>query len=500
MPEPRSIAWSKAMERSKIINALMRRASSTSPCSIPRALNACPLRQSSTVRRLPLVSRTALSPLISCPLSRSAPFQQSTTHRLSSDDASKSDGGLRYTALHELHVENGGKMVPFGGYSMPVQYSDLSVGDSHKWTREKASLFDVGHMVQHRFSGPGAAPFLERITPTSTAALETAHSTLSCLLHPVTGGIVDDTVITRLGPQLFYVVTNAACKAKDAAYLKEQIETRDTSHGTLEWEVLEGWGLIALQGPLSEEVLQRALMTAGEEDVDLKALYFGQCTHVVLDLPSTASSNTDTPILISRGGYTGEDGFEISIPPHLTVAFTKHLLASGGHDRLRLAGLGARDSLRLEAGMCLYGHDLDDNTTPVEAGLSWVIHKDRRAAGGFHGEETILSQLRSKKDGGDPPKQRRVGLVVGGAPAREGAEIVTPTSEGSKDVVGRVTSGCPSPTLGKNIAMGYVKTPHHKAGTALEILIRGKPRKAEVVKMPFVQSRYWKQAAGTAPG
>ena len=390
-------------------------------------------------------------------------------------------------------------MVPFGGYSMPVQYSDLSVGESHKWTREKASLFDVGHMVQHRLSGPGAAPFLEKITPASTAALEPYHSTLSCLLHPATGGIVDDTVITRLGPQLFYLVTNAACKAKDVAYLEEQIETRDASHGSLDWEVLDGWGLVALQGPLSAEVLQSALMTAGIEDVDLKAMYFGQCKHVILKLAET-SSKSDTPILISRGGYTGEDGFEISVPPPLTVAFTEHLLECGGPDRLRLAGLGARDSLRLEAGMCLYGHDLNDDTTPVEGGLSWVIHKDRRTAGGFHGEDTILSQLRSKKDGGDPPKQRRVGLIVDGAPAREGADIVNPAAEGSKDVVGRVTSGCPSPTLGKNIAMGYVKTPHHKAGTALEILVRGKPRKAEVVRMPFVKSRYWKQAAGTAPG
>ncbi len=261
--------------------------------------------------------------------------------------------------------------------------------------------------------------------------------------------------------------------------------------------MLDNWGLVALQGPLSADVLERALVTAGAEDVGLKALYFGQCVHVLLDLPSPPPSGAETPILISRAGYTGEDGFEISLPPALTVPFTKHLLQAGGRDRLRLAGLGARDSLRLEAGMCLYGHDLNDETTPVEAGLSWVIHKDRRAAGGFHGSETVLPQLRPKKEGGDPPKRRRVGLIVEGAPAREGAEILT---EGGGDVVGRVTSGCPSPTLGKNIAMGYVKTPLSKAGTALEILVRGKRRKAEVVKMPFVKSRYWKQAVGTSPG
>ncbi|CAF9935593.1 Aminomethyltransferase, mitochondrial [Imshaugia aleurites] len=390
-------------------------------------------------------------------------------------------------------------MVPFGGYSMPVQYADLGVGESHKWTREKASLFDVGHMVQHRLSGPGAAPLLETITPSSTASLPIDHSTLSCLLNPANGGIVDDTVITRLGPELFYLVTNAACKANDIAYLEEQIESRDTSHGTVEWEILNDWGLIALQGPLSADVLQQALVTAGVEDVDLKALYFGQCKHVKLSLSPQQSSDPDTPVLISRGGYTGEDGFEISIPPALTVLFTTHLLESGGRERLRLAGLGARDSLRLEAGMCLYGHDLDDNTTPVEAGLSWIVHKDRRASGGFHGDETILRQLRPAKDGGSAPKHRRVGLIVEGAPAREGAEIIDPASPNSVEVVGRVTSGCPSPTLGKNIAMGYIRAPLHKAGSQIEVLVRGKRRKAEVVKMPFVKSQYWKETTGTAP-
>lgn len=298
---------------------------------------------------------------------------------------------------------------------------------------------------------------------------------------------------------MFYLVTNAACKASDIAYLEEQIASYDTSHGTVEWEVLNDWGLVALQGPLSADILQRALVTAGVEDVDLRALYFGQCKNVTLNLSPEQSRDPDTPILISRGGYTGEDGFEISIPPALTILFTTHLLEIGGRERLRMAGLGARDSLRLEAGMCLYGHDLDDKTTPVEAGLSWIVHKDRRASGGFHGDGTILSQLRPVKEGGSPPKHRRVGLIVEGAPAREGAEIIDPATSPSAEVVGRVTSGCPSPTLGKNIAMGYVKSPFHKTGTAIEVLVRGKRRKAEVVKMPFVKSQYWKQATGTAP-
>ena len=353
--------------------------------------------------------------------------------------------------------------------------------------------------VQHRLSGPGAESFLEKITPSSTASLRTGHSTLSCLLLPATGGIIDDTVITRLGPELFYLVTNAACKANDIAYLDEHIRSRDRGHGNLDWEVLDHWGLIAIQGPLSADILQRALGTAGVDNVDLKALYFGQCKSITIKLPFQQSSDPASPILVSRGGYTGEDGFEVSIPPSLTVAFTNHLLESGGSERLRLAGLGARDSLRLEAGMCLYGHDLDDKTTPVEAGLSWIVHQDRRASGGFHGAETILRQLQPVKNGGSPPARRRVGLIVEGAPAREGAIIIDPANPDSAEV-GRVTSGCPSPTLGKNIAMGYIKPPLHKAGTTVEVLVRGKRRKAEVVKMPFVKSQYWKQAAGTSPG
>ena len=406
-------------------------------------------------------------------------------------------------------------MVPFGGYSMPVQYSDLSVGESHTWTREKASLFDVGHMyacgcllaiasslmtsscyrVQHHFSGPGASAFLEKITPTSIASLEPYHSTLSCLLHPFTGGIVDDTVITKLGSGVFYLVTNAACKKKDLAYLQKELENRDTNLGAVNWEVRERHGLVALQGPLSSEILEQTLAKLGAPEGVLQDLYFGQCLPVEVFHSTKEEPDRRFAILISRGGYTGEDGFEISIPPSSTKYFTERLLQYGNSERLRLGGLGARDSLRLEAGMCLYGHDLDDNTTPVEAGLSWVVQKDRRVAGGFHGHETILRQLKPAKDGGGV-ERRRVGLVVDGAPAREGAEIVGRDEE----VIGKITSGCPSPTTGKNIAMGYVKTGSHKAGTEVAVIVRGKKRKAEVVKMPFVKSRYWKQAAGTSPG
>ncbi|MCJ1465094.1 Aminomethyltransferase, mitochondrial [Pseudocyphellaria aurata] len=408
---------------------------------------------------------------------------------------SSDPNNLRRTGLYELHIAKGGKMVPFAGYSMPVQYSDLSVGESHVWTREKASLFDVGHMVQHHISGTGATALLEKITPSSLSVLPPSHSTLSCLLHPVTGGIVDDTVITRIGPEFFYVVTNAACREKVSAYLAEQIEAHK-GEGDVVWNVLEGWGLIALQGPSSATLLNNAF--GGSDKIDLKNLYFGQCKQVYLDLPGSAYP---VPVLVSRGGYTGEDGFELSIPPGVVEKVTEHFLESAGPDQLRLAGLGARDSLRLEAGMCLYGHDLDDSTTPVEAGLSWVVHKDRRIAGGFHGDDVILRQLRPVKDGGGPPR-RRVGMIVSGAPAREGAEVVAVTAEtgGEAKVIGNVTSGCPSPTLGKNIAMAYIESGNHKAGTEVGVMVRGRLRTATVVKMPFVASKYWKQTAGTAPG
>ncbi|MCJ1308174.1 hypothetical protein MMC25_001826 [Agyrium rufum] len=421
---------------------------------------------------------------------------------------------LSRTGLYDLHLANGGKMVPFAGYEMPVQYSDLSVGESHKWTREKASLFDVGHMVQQVFWGPKATEFLESITPSSISSLAPHRSTLSCLLHPETGGIVDDTVITRLTGGLtdaFYVVTNAACREKDGAYFTEQLTSftskpnSDISENLpktntavpVSWQKLENQGLIALQGPLSAEVLQNALSSTSV--INLKELYFGQSVYITLAVPS--SSSPSPPLLCSRGGYTGEDGFEISIPPYATEHVTRILLDSAGPEKLRLAGLGARDSLRLEAGMCLYGHDLDDTTTPVEAGLGWIVSKERRVAKGFHGAERICEQLATKKQGGKGPGRRRVGLIVNGAPAREGAEIMAiGAEEGEEKVVGRVTSGCPSPTLEKNIAMGYVESGWHSAGTKLTVKVRGKKREAEVVKMPFVASRYWKQAVGTAPG
>ena len=341
-------------------------------------------------------------------------------------------------------------------------------------------------MVQHNFSGPGATAFLETITPASISSLGTQRSGLSTLLWPVTGGIVDDTIITRLGPEKFYVVTNAGCREKDLAYFSEQLaEFKKNGGEKVEWEVLEGWGLVALQGPLSEEILTSILLEP--EEAKLREMYFGQSKYIKVKL---LDKEVSSPLLVSRGGYTGEDGFEISIPPTEAVSVTEALLQSATEKKLQLAGLGARDSLRLEAGMCLYGHDLDDTTTPVEAALSWVIGKDRRTAGGFHGSDIILQQLTPKSKGGAGVSRRRIGLIVEGAPAREGAEIVDERGE----KIGNITSGCPSPTLGKNIAMGYIKDGFHKSGTDVAVLVRGKQRKATVTKMPFVPSKYWKGA------
>ncbi|KAI1640345.1 hypothetical protein F4809DRAFT_482435 [Biscogniauxia mediterranea] len=478
--------------------------------AVARARNGLPVLHAPSRQQTPLLTRAASSSPSSAPVntSSSLPTIGSQPRRLLSSSntattrilpvrtarrhyASSSTGPLNKTALYDLHLANGAKMVPFGGFEMPVQYSGLGVSASHHWTRNKASLFDVGHMVQHFFSGPGAAAFLERLTPGSIAALPPHRSTLSALLWPGTGGIVDDTIITRLpddpaGEPLFYVVTNAACRDKDLAYFDEQKAAWDGP--AFKHQVPDGRGLIALQGPLSQDILEGLAAT------NLKDLYFGQSRYVTASIDGVG----EVTLLISRGGYTGEDGFEISIPtPEATVAATRALLESAGPEKLQLAGLGARDSLRLEAGMCLYGHDLDDTTTPVEASLRWIVGRDRRgttelADGAFHGAAVVLAQLTPKNKGGRGVERQRVGLVVEGAPAREGAEIWSVGEEAKR--VGVVTSGCPSPTLGKNIAMGYVADGLHKAGTELRVVVRGRPQKATVEKMPFVPAKYWKEA------
>ena len=385
-------------------------------------------------------------------------------------------------------------MVPFAGHHMPVLYSKVGLADSHLFTRDHASLFDVSHMVQHRFKGPNAIKFLETVCPGGIGALKMMQSTLTTFLWPGTGGIVDDAVVTRLSEDEFYVVTNGACRDKDIAFFEKEAGEFETGGGGKVQRTSYQAGLMAIQGPEAAKIMEEVIVDA---ETNLKNVYFGQATWVTLKLKDGSKT---APILLNRGGYTGEDGFEISLPPSDTLAKDATLLADtllsiAGPGHLQLAGLGARDSLRLEAGMCLYGHDLDDTVTPVEAALSWIIPPERRQPGSeaskFNGSEVILQQLVTRKKGGTGVQRRRVGFVIGGVPAREGAEVLAPESQGGEKI-GVLTSGMPSPSLRSNIAMGYVKDGMHKAGTEVDVLVRGKRRKATVAKMPFVASNYYK--------
>lgn len=355
------------------------------------------------------------------------------------------------------------------------------------------------YRVQHHLSGPGALGLLMKVAPSSFDKLAIGQSTLSCLLEEGTGGIVDDTVITRRGPDSFYFVTNAARREEDLAFLQSEIEGYTKVHGadSIKWDILEDRALVALQGPLAASALQPLIYTEGESaaDTDLSTLYFGQSRSLYLQLAD--GSRSAHRLLISRTGYTGEDGFEISIPtegaPQLPVQVVERLVSKP--DEVRLAGLAARDSLRLEAGMCLYGHDISTSQTPPAAALGWVVGKDRRepSTGTFNGASVILPQLAS------PAKtlsQRRVGFTIEkGPPAREGAVIIDPVDE-KRTQIGVVTSGLPSPSLeGTNIAMGYVRQGLHKKGTEVGILVRNKMRKATVVGMPWVASKFYRPKA-----
>ncbi|KAJ7148515.1 aminomethyltransferase [Mycena crocata] len=381
--------------------------------------------------------------------------------------ATSAPSELRKTGLYDFHVANGAKMVPFAGYSMPLAYGDIGQVTSHNHIRTSVGLFDVGHMVQSIFRGSSATAFLEWLTPSSLSSLEPYSSTLSVLLNE-RGGIIDDTIITKHAEDAFYVVTNAGRRDRDLEWFQQRLaEWNSGKHGAdgpVEMEVLEGWGLLALQGPKAASYLQSLT------SFDLKQLTFGKSAFLPIE---------GFNLHVARGGYTGEDGFEISIPPSQTLEVAELLSKSP----VQLTGLGARDSLRLEAGMCLYGNDLDEDTTPVEGGLTWVIGKERKENGTFIGAEGVRKHL---KEG---PPRRRVGFVIEGAPARQGAKIFDPST---KELLGAITSGIPSPTLGKNIAMGYVLNGWHKKGTEVEVEVRNKMRKATLTPMPFIKPKYWR--------
>lgn len=366
---------------------------------------------------------------------------------------------LHKTPLHALHVARGGKMVPFAGYDMPVQYTDMGVLKEHLHTRSAAGLFDVSHMGQALLVGKNGDPAvaLEKIVPGDIAGLTPGQLRYTVLLNDK-GGIIDDLMVTRWDDNTLYLVVNAACKDKDFAYIAQTIGLETTL------EPLPERALIALQGPKAENALAALIP-------EVTALTF---------MTSLKTDHDGQTLFISRSGYTGEDGFEISIPEENAAVFTEKLLAN---DDVKLIGLGARDSLRLEAGLCLYGHDLDEATTPVEANLKWVIAKRRRTEKNFAGADVIMQQMENGTT------RLRVGIQPEGkAPMREGTELVT--EDGTK--IGIITSGGFGPTHDAPVAMGYVETAYAKTGAKIHAMLRGAPRPCTVAATPFVKQSYKK--------
>jgi aminomethyltransferase len=368
---------------------------------------------------------------------------------------------LSQTPLHGEHVALGARVVPFAGYAMPVQYPAGIIAE-HNWTREHAGLFDVSHMGQAALGGPDhetTARALETLVPADVQGLKPGQQRYTQLLKE-NGGILDDLMVTRPATEeergYIYLVVNASTKEADYAHIAARLPEGVT--------LVRGddRALLALQGPSAEGVLERL----GAQTARLKFMTAGWFEIAGLRCH------------VSRSGYTGEDGFEISVKAEDAVALWRALLAD---PEVRPVGLGARDSLRLEAGLCLYGHDIDQNTSPVEAGLTWSIQKRRREQGGFPGYERIRREI------AEGPSRLRVGILPEGrAPAREGTPI---TTLDGRDV-GIITSGGFGPTVGGPIAMGYVVRDAAETGTGLHLTVRGRPLPAKVAAMPFVPHRY----------
>ena len=362
--------------------------------------------------------------------------------------------------LDALHRRLGGRMVPFAGYAMPVQYP-TGVMAEHLWTREGAGLFDVSHMGQLLLEGEGAADWLETVAPGDFKALPAGKMRYSLLLAP-DGGVLDDLMVTNTGKAL-YLVVNGATKHEDIAYMAGLMP------GALKLTHMTDHALLALQGPEAVAVLERLDVVPELSDVPpVGAMKF---------MTGGPYLWGDVRLGLSRSGYTGEDGYEISVQSADAERLAEALLADPA---VKPIGLGARDSLRLEAGLPLYGHDLTPEIEPVEAGLAFAISKRRKMEGGFPGAERVLKALF------DGPARKRVGLKLDGRqPAREGAEVFAGAAK-----VGVVTSGGFGPSVGAPIAMAYVESAQAADGTALEIEVRGKRLPATVVPMPFHQKNY----------
>ncbi|WP_156398252.1 glycine cleavage system aminomethyltransferase GcvT [Caulobacter sp. Root1455] len=367
---------------------------------------------------------------------------------------SVSDQDLKKTPLYDAHVAAGARMVPFAGYSMPVQYKD-GVLKEHLWTREHAGLFDVSHMGQARLRGDNPAKSFEKLVSADYQGLKPGKQRYAVLLN-AEGGVIDDLMTARPDDDGLFIVVNGACKDNDYAIIAQALKGEATV------ERLEDRALLALQGPEAAAVLAAHVPQAA--------------TMVFMDTAAMTAFGTDA--IISRSGYTGEDGYEISVPAAEATRIWNTLLED---ERVKAIGLGARDSLRLEAGLPLYGHDMDETVSPIEAGMPFAVGKSRREAGDFPGADRILNEL-----AGDL-KRLRVNLkVLEGAPAREGAEIADETGA----VVGVVTSGGFGPSFGGAIAIGFVPPALAVVGSKLKVIVRGKPQAAEVVTSPFVPTRY----------
>lgn len=367
------------------------------------------------------------------------------------------DEPLKRTPLYDQHVALGAKMVPFAGYDMPVQYP-MGVMAEHQWTRQHAGLFDVSHMGQCRLSGAGyktlAAEF-EKLVPADVQALQPTQQRYSQLLAE-DGGILDDLMITRQPDDTLYVVVNAGCKDADYAHM------RKTLPAGVKLDIWDDKALVALQGPSAESVL--AKLTPATRD--LKFMHSG-----VFEIAGITTQ-------VSRSGYTGEDGFEISVPAKDASKLWNLLLEN---PEVKPIGLGARDSLRLEAGFCLYGHDIDTTTSPIEAQLQWSIQKSRRASGGFPGAARIQKEL------AEGPSRKRVGIKPEGRGiAREGTAIL----DASGKEIGKITSGGFGPTLNGPVAMGYVAAAHSAVGTPVQLSVRDKLLPATIVSLPFVPNNF----------
>ncbi len=377
---------------------------------------------------------------------------------------------LLTTPLNALHIELGARMVPFAGYSMPVQYPSGLMAEHHH-TRTAAGLFDVSHMGQLRLVGPDAAAAFETLMPVDVVDLPVGKQRYGLLLND-DGGIIDDLMFFNCGTHIF-VIVNGACKVGDIAHIQYRIGHR------CEVIPMPEHALLALQGPQAVTALSRiapgveklVFMTGGEFAINTGTQQFS--------------------VFVTRSGYTGEDGFEISVPNGHAEALARALLAQ---PEVKPIGLGARNSLRLEAGLCLYGNDIDTTTHPVEASLLWAMQKVRRAGGaregGFPGAATVLGALAaSTAPGGDPGARKRVGLIAQERiPVRDHTEL----QDGNGNTIGEVTSGLLGPTIDKPVAMAYVDAAFSALGTQVVAIVRGKPVPMVVSAMPFVPTRYYR--------